>query len=78
MRRLWLLVVFYCIVHGASGDFAVSYDGLDQGTVTSSVQQTYGAPFDFVDKTTYDAFVAAHLPKRLQPAFAPVNTSQQK
>jgi len=63
MKRLWLLIVFYCIVHGASGDFAVSYDGMDQKTITQLIQQTFAAKFDFVDQAAYNAFVAAHRPK---------------
>lgn len=63
MKRLWLLVVLYCIVHKASGDFAVTYEGMDKNTVKGLIKQTYKAKFDFVDKPTYDSFQSAHLPK---------------
>ena len=63
MKRLWLLVVFYCIVHGASGDFALKYEGQDKKTITQLIHQTHQAKFDFVDQTTYAAFLAKHKPK---------------
>jgi len=77
MKRLWLLVMFYCIVHGASGDMAVTYEGMDQATVTKLVQQTYGVPFDFVNQAAYNAFVAAHPPSFPGPNRRPPASPQQ-
>ena len=62
MKRLWLLVVFYCLVQGSSGDFVVTYEGMDQEMVTKIVQETYGAPFKFINEEAYKAFVKARQP----------------
>lgn len=63
MKRLSFLVVFYCIIHGASGDFSARYEGMDQQTVAKMIQATYGAPFDFVNEAAFNTFTAAHQPK---------------
>ena len=58
MKKAWLLVVFYCIVHASSGDFAVQYEGMDRKTVAELIQKTYNAPFDIVPLQAYQAFLA--------------------
>lgn len=54
----------FALVHDPTGDRAVSYEGMDQTTVTSL--QTF--PFDVIDEETYNAFVLAHVPTPLTPA----------
>ncbi len=63
MKRVYFMIVFYCIVHGAAGDFAVKYEGMDRKTVTQLIKQTHNAPFNFVDQSTYKVFVAQRQPK---------------
>jgi len=57
----------FAVVHDSAGDRAVTYDGMDQPTVTGLLTQT-GFTFDFIDKPTYDAFIVAHQPVPPTPA----------
>ena len=59
MKRLALAMVFYCIVHQTSGDFAVQYEGMDKKTIAALIRQTYKAKFDFVDQNTYENFLTS-------------------
>ncbi len=57
MRKFWLLVVFYCVVHGTGGDFFVRYEGMDKSAIAKLIQKTYAAKFDFVSEASYKAFL---------------------
>ena len=78
MKHPWLLIVFYCIIHKASGDIAVRYEGMTQNDVTNSIQTAYNVPFTFVDAPTFAAFVAAHVPTALMQVSTPTQTSTQQ
>jgi hypothetical protein len=66
-RFVTILLTIFVIIHDPTGDRAASYDGMNQATVTSLIQQT-GFTFDFVDSATYAAFILAHQPVPLTPA----------
>ena len=54
-----IILTIFALLNGPRGDYSASYEGMDQETI-QSLAADRGETVSFVNKKTYDDFVASH------------------